>query len=71
MPGQEISIPREAPVAELLTNEKPLVDVVSKNKMEVPPITRLKELEPRLVEASGSPEQNRKTGTVVIMPSKT
>ncbi len=70
MPGQEISVTREAPVAELLTNEKPLVDVASKNKMEVPPITRLKELEPRLVEASEPTEQSRKTGTVVIMPSK-
>jgi cell division protein FtsZ len=71
MPAQENSKPKEVPVAELMTNEKPLGEAVSKNKIEVPHAVRSKELEPRLVETSESVEQLRKTGTVVIMPSKT
>jgi cell division protein FtsZ len=71
MPVQEISKPKDVPVVEMMTNEKPLAEVVSKNKIEVPHTVRSKELEPKLVETSAPVEQSRKTGTVVIMPSKT
>jgi len=71
MPEQGNAKRKEVSVTDMRTNEKPLVEVANKNVMEVPPISRSKELEPRLVEASEPAEHISKTGTVVIMPTKT
>jgi cell division protein FtsZ len=70
MPVQQIVKPMESPLVEMLSNEKPLVDAVSPNKMAVPVASRSQELEPRLVAGSGKMEQARKTAPVVVMPAK-
>jgi cell division protein FtsZ len=70
MPVQQIVKPMESPLVEMLSNEKPLVDAVSLNKMAVPVASRSQELEPRLVAGSGKMEQARKTAPVVVMPAK-
>jgi cell division protein FtsZ len=81
MPVQEMVKPRESPVVEMLTNEKPLVEAAGKNKVAVPvssmakgmavtATAHAKEMEPRLVETPVTAEPTRKAGTVVVMPAK-
>jgi cell division protein FtsZ len=68
MPVQEMLKPKESPVLEIFTNEKPLVEAVLKMKMEATDDTRSMRLEPRLAEV---PEPPRRPGPVVVMPSRT
>jgi len=58
MPVQEAIKPKETPVVEMSTNEKPLVAAGLSAEMA-----------PRLVEAKESQRQTTKTGPVVVMPA--
>ena len=70
MPVQEAMKQQESRVADLVPNEKPLVETVNKNKTEIPVPDRSVELEPRLVEVPQPVGQVKKTGPMVVMPAK-
>ena len=69
MPVQEAMKQQESRVADLVPNEKPLVETVNKNKTEIPVPDRSVELEPRLVEVPQTVGQVKKTGPMVVMPA--
>ena len=71
MPVQETIKPKETPVVEMVTNEKPLAEVESYPRINASTASLPQELAPRLVESLQPVEQIRKTGPVVVMPAKT
>jgi cell division protein FtsZ len=71
MPVQEMVKLKETPIAELLTNEKPLEETVAANIKNVTVEGLRQDMEPRLVELPGAVDQQRKTGPFVVMPAKT
>ena len=71
MPVQETVKPKEIPVVEMITNEKPLAEAVVKNNMTVPAAGLSREMAPRLMETPEKlPEHPKKTGPVVVMPAR-
>ena len=71
MPVQETFKPKEAPIVEFLTNEKPLEEMASNTKIPVHVTSLRQEMEPKLVEIPEPKGHQRKTGPVVVMPAKT
>jgi cell division protein FtsZ len=68
MPVQDAMKPKESPVVEMLTNEKPLAEPVQQNKMVIPAGLST-EMAPRLVETKEPVQLPKKTGPMVVMPA--
>jgi cell division protein FtsZ len=69
MPVQETTKPKETPVVEMITNEKPLVAPSLQSKLEIPAVSLSAEMAPRLVETPEPIRQSSKTGPMVVMPA--
>jgi cell division protein FtsZ len=69
MPVQETMKPKETPVVEMITNEKPLVEPALQSKLEIPATSLSAEMAPRLVETPEPVGQSSKTGAMVVMPA--
>ena len=71
MPAQETGKPKEVPVVEMLTNEKPLGETVVNGRMTAAASGLPREMAPRLTETPQAiPEQSKKTGPAVQMPAR-
>jgi cell division protein FtsZ len=68
MPVPPSAKPKEEVLAEIPTNGKPLEDPIGM-KTKAPSELR-NELEPKLIEVSETPEQQRKTNPYIVMPAK-
>src|SRR5450432_1797557 len=69
MPVQETMKPKETPVVEMITNEKPLVAPALQSKLEIPATSLSAEMAPRLVETPEPFRQSSKTAPMVVMPA--
>ena len=69
MPVQEPMKPKETPVVQMVTNEKPLAEPALQAKMEMPVASLSEAMAPRLTEAPESAKPQQKTGPFVVMPS--
>lgn len=70
MPVHETIKPKEEVMAELLTNGKPLDDIITTGKTKAPGELH-GELQPKLVEISQPSDHQRKTSPYIVMPAKT
>jgi cell division protein FtsZ len=69
MPGHETMKPKETPVVEMITKEKPLVVPALQSKSEIPAAQLSAEMAPRLVDTQDPIRQSSKTGPMVVMPA--